>query len=109
MDIEDLVLDATYRAHGRAAVYQPPSGPSIEGITICFHDMAASRNSPGIHLGGLGLAEHARSLLVRRAEVAAPEAGGEFILAIGARLRVGEVIDHDPEGREWRCAYESAT
>ena len=108
MDIEDLVLDATYCAHGRAADYQPPSGPLIEGVSICFHDVAAMRNSPGIHLGGLGIAEHARSLLVRRNEIAAPEAGGEFILASGTRLRLGEVIDHDPEGREWRCAYESA-
>lgn len=109
MDLDDLTLDVTYRLQGRAATYMPPSGSPVEGILICFHQPQSDIASPGVSIGQFDLGEKPQSLLVRSNQVERPVSDALFILDTGARLRIAEAIEHDAEGREWRCRYVSDT
>lgn len=114
MDIDDMVLEATYRAHGRAAAYLPPSGDPATDLVqddhlVCFHQPPLERDSSGIRINEIGVAEKQVSLLVRSAQIARPEAQGTFTMTgTGKVFLIGEVVEHDGEGREWRCRVMDA-
>ncbi|MEH0194570.1 hypothetical protein V7S57_02425 [Caulobacter sp. CCNWLY153] len=103
MGLDDMMLDATYRAHGRPASYVGPDGVRIDDILFCWHQPLQDIDRAGLEVAGFRLAEHGRMILVRASEVERPESGGAFILESGAEWSVADAIEHDAEGLEWRC------
>lgn len=97
-DAEDLATFFEVDEFAEAATFTPASGPAV----ACSVVTNLPREVQG--LGFAGVAQHNRSVFVRKAEVAAPD-GGAFtaIASLGAApFRVAEAV-LDDTGKIWTC------
>lgn len=117
MDHEERLLDADYRAHGRAGGYRAPGAAPGDPDTPCRLKLERPGAREGRDAGPMKAVSFGRgviqtnaqplAILVRQSEISEPVIGGLFTLD-GRSYRIG---DHpqaeDPEGLEWRCAVEA--
>lgn len=94
IELASLSIDATFATFGRAAVYVPPGGGAAQSCVVIL-DRQDRNISPGQSRGVV----QGNVLEVRKAQLAAPEKDGSFVVD-GACYLVREDPHHDEEDPE---------
>ena len=113
---EERLLAAVYLRFGKPADYTDPTTGEVTPCTVqVYRSGNPQRQNPfepiGFTGGHVSLAVSDIALVVRRSELARPEAGGEFQTyqdaartSPGALYVIGgDALTYDAEGLEWRC------
>lgn len=91
-----LAIDTTFRAFGMAATYTPPGGGTPIACAIILDKRDPDQQpANGRPLAGVKVIE------VRASEVAAPAAGGTFLVGIVTYTITNRPEHSDPAGLAW--------
>jgi hypothetical protein len=101
MAFDQLAIDTTFRAFGKAATYTPPGGGTPVACSIVLDKRDPDqRPDEGRPLAGVLVLE------VRASEVAAPAARGTFLVGAKTYTVANRPERSDPEGLAWTMWVE---
>jgi hypothetical protein len=102
-EIASEAVDAAFEEFGSAAVYTPPSGPAVDGITIIRGrpDAEASLGDSRVRVDSV--------VIEVRASEASPARDGTFAIDEETFTVIAAPKRNDPERLIWRCECRQST